>query len=95
MKNMNTKNIPALISLTAGLIALVVTYISKAELIDILTTLFIVLLSFYILGFVVKAMVDKLTMVEEVEEEEQELENIDTEVSPENTAKTENQSETE
>ena len=95
MKNMNTKNIPALISLTAGLIALVVTYISKAELIDILTTLFIVLLSFYILGFVVKAMVDKLTMVQEVEEEEQELENIDTEVSPENTAKTENQSETE
>ncbi|MCI8372779.1 MAG: hypothetical protein HFI75_10395 [Lachnospiraceae bacterium] len=95
MKNMNTKNIPALISLTAGLIALVVTYVSKAELIDILTTLFIVLLSFYILGFVVKAMVDKLTMVEEVEEEEQELENIDTEVSPENTAKTENQSETE
>lgn len=72
---MNTKKVPAVVSLLAGLIALVVTYLERAELIEILTTLFIVLLSFYILGCIVKAIIDKLTVVEE--EPEEELENIE------------------
>ena len=77
---MNTKKIPAIISLAAGLVSLIVTYISKEELLSVLTTLFIVLLSFYILGCILKVIIDKLTAEKEPEEEEEkELENIDTE----------------
>lgn len=76
---MNTKKIPAIVSLLAGLVALVVTYIRNAEIIEILTTLLIVLLSFYILGSIVKVVIDKNTADEEEEtEEEPELENIET-----------------
>lgn len=80
---MNTKKVPAIISLAAGLIALIVTTIRRAELIEILTTLFIVLLSFYILGCILKVILDKFVgedeEAEEGEDEEAELENIDTE----------------
>lgn len=79
---MNTKKVPAIISLAAGLIALIVTTIRRAELIEILTTLFIVLLSFYILGCILKVILDKFAgedeEAEEGEDEEAELENIDT-----------------
>lgn len=80
---MNTKVIPAILSLLAGVIALIVTYIRKAELIEILTTLFIVLLSFYILGCIVKAIMDKFVAPREEDEEEgvgeeEDMENIDT-----------------
>ena len=77
---MNTRKIPAITALLAGLIALVVTYIRKAEMIEILTTLLIVLLSFYILGSIVKVVIDKVIVDEEPEEEQEAvLENIDTE----------------
>ena len=80
---MNTKQVPAVISLAAGLVAVIVTTIRRAELIEVLTTLFIVLLSFYILGCIVKAILDKFVGEEEEEnleneDEEIELENIDT-----------------
>lgn len=81
---MNTKTIPAIISLTAGLVAVIVTMIRKAELIEILTTLFIVLLSFYILGCIIKAVLDRFVKEDEEnekDEEEEELENIETEDS--------------
>lgn len=81
---MNTKKIPAVISLLAGLVSLIVTYVSKAELVEVLTTLFIVLLSFYILGCLVRAVFDKFVVEEEVsEEDETPLENIETEDSVE------------
>ncbi len=78
---MNTKKIPAIVSLLAGLIALIITYIRKAEIVETLTTLFLVLLSFYILGSIVKVVIDKTVAddIEEETEEELELENIDTE----------------
>lgn len=79
---MNTKIIPPILSLLAGLVAIIVTYVSNAEVIEILTTLFFVLLSFYILGWIIKAVIDA-NMKEEPEEEEDEveLENIDTETA--------------
>lgn len=78
---MNTKKIPAIVSLLAGLLALIVTYIGKLEFVEILTILFIVLLSFYILGCIVKAVIEKFVVPDEEEEaddEEVEPENIDT-----------------
>lgn len=84
---MNTKIIPAVLSLLAGIVALIVTYIRKASLIEILTTLFIVLLSFYIFGCIIKAVMDKYVAKEEDEEEgegeegeegEENMENIET-----------------
>lgn len=80
---MNTKMIPAIISLLAGLVAVIVTYISKAELVEILTTLFAVLLSFYILGCIIRAVINKfageeLQDGEEEEDSQQDLENIET-----------------
>lgn len=78
---MNTKIIPAVVSLLAGLVSLVVTYIRKAEMNEILTTLLVVLLSFYVLGWIVKAVIDKYTIddKETEEAEDSELENIETE----------------
>lgn len=81
---MNTKVIPAIVSLTAGLVAVIVTMIRKAELIEILTTLFLVLLSFYILGCIIKSVLDRFVQEDEEnenDEEEEELENIETEDS--------------
>lgn len=79
---MNTKMIPAILSLLAGLVAVIVTYINKADMVGILTTLFIVLLSFYILGLIGKVIIDKcIGEEEEIPEEEtdgEELENIET-----------------
>lgn len=78
---MNTKMIPAILSLLAGLVAVIVTYINKADMVGILTTLFIVLLSFYILGWIGKVIIDKCIGEEEIPEEEiddEELENIET-----------------
>jgi len=78
---MNTKKIPAVVSLMAGLIALIITYIRRADTIEILTTLLIVLLSFYVLGSIVKVVIDKSIVEEEPEEDEEseeELENIET-----------------
>ena len=81
--SMNTKIIPAVLSLLAGLVAVVVTYINKADIVEILTTLFVVLLSFYILGCIGRVIIDKCMGNEEEETEEedtteQELENIET-----------------
>jgi len=77
---MNTKKVPAIVSLMAGLIATIVTTIRRAELIEVLTTLLLVLLSFYILGCIIKVILDKFVSEDEEgegEDEEVELENID------------------
>ncbi len=81
---MNTKIIPAILSLLAGIVALIVTYIKKATLIEILTTLFIVLLSFYIFGCIIKAIMDKYVAEKEEEEEEGEGEGEEGEEDMEN-----------
>ena len=82
---MNTKKIPAIVSLLAGLISIIITYMKGTELQESLITLFIVLLSFYIFGSIVKAIVDYLTKEEPVEEETEEdgevLENVETDES--------------
>lgn len=78
---MNTKKIPAVVSLLAGLISLIVTYMRRAEVVEVLTTLLIVLLSFYVLGAIVKVVIDKFVAEDETDLlEELELENIETEI---------------
>lgn len=74
---MNTKKIPAVLSLLAGLIALIIMFIGKVEMLELLTTLFIVLLSFYVFGCIVRAIVNKCLPPEEEEIDEDEDEQVE------------------
>lgn len=71
---MNTKNVPAIITLAAGLIAMIAMIIMKktGDMLQMVVTLFVVLLVFCIIGYIVKAILD--ANFKEVEEEEQEEE---------------------
>lgn len=71
---MNTKNIPPLITLSAGLIAVVSMYIRHYELHTLLWILLLVLIVFYIIGLLVKKMLDTFGMQIEKEEKEKEEE---------------------
>lgn len=81
---MNTKNIPAIIMLVAGFMTSVIQIVNSVSLEKFLTTLFAVLLCFYIIGSVVKVILDKSfkdmgeehPVKTEQEKPEQELENI-------------------
>lgn len=73
---MNTRKIPAVTMLSAGLITLVIIHVRglRMPLNSILTTLLIVLLSFYIIGILIKAIVDFfLKKIEVQEQKEKEL----------------------
>lgn len=59
---MNTKRIPALIMLIAGAIACIVTYANHYNLKDMLTTLIWVLLVFWLIGLIVKKILDSFHM---------------------------------
>ena len=70
---MNTKNIPPLIMLTAGLIVTAVMYIRHYQLHTMLGILLAVLLVFYIVGLLIKKMFDVFGMeIEKREAEEKE-----------------------
>lgn len=56
---MKTKTIPALIMLLAGAIASVAGIASRMEIVSFTKMLFIVLIVFYILGCIVKVILDK------------------------------------
>lgn len=56
---MKTKTIPAIIMLLAGFIACLAGIYAHMEVADFMKMLFIVLLIFYILGCVVKVIIDK------------------------------------
>ncbi len=80
---MNTKNIPALIMLTAGFIAAMVMILKGRDTRDYLITLILVLVIFYMLGLIVKFILDKYIKMEDEknneegeESEEEPLEDI-------------------
>lgn len=67
---MNTKNIPPLITLIAGLIAIITMYISHYKLYTLLWVLLGVFIVFYIIGLLVKKMLDVFDMqIEQAEKE--------------------------
>lgn len=73
---MNTKSIPALIMLLAGAIASILGLINRYETTEFIIMLLIVLLVFYVLGCIVKIIVDKnfKGMDEQVQDEQKESE---------------------
>ena len=64
---MKTKQVPAIVMLTAGLIVCVISIAQHMEFGEFVTTLFLVLICFYILGCVAKVIFDK-NFAEETEE---------------------------
>ena len=56
---MNTKPIPAIIMLTAGFVTCIVGILQHFSFGTYVTTLFLVLLGFYLLGCIVKLVLDK------------------------------------
>lgn len=56
--HLKTKTIPAIVMLTAGLIASVVTYIQHFPLLNSLVIIFVTLLVFLIIGDVIKSVLD-------------------------------------
>lgn len=56
---MKTKNIPIVVMLTAALVTSIVMYVNKYDLSVTLTTILIVFFVFYILGLLVKKILDK------------------------------------
>lgn len=65
---MKTKTIPAIIMLLAGFIACLAGINARMEAADFMEMLLIVLIIFYILGCIVKAIVDRNFVKEEEEE---------------------------
>ncbi len=84
---MNTKNIPALVMLLAGFVASMVMLLRGTSNRTFLITLLLVLVCFYVVGCVIKFVLDKYIGEIEVKEEEPEevqesnMENIDTDGS--------------
>ncbi|MCM1159977.1 MAG: hypothetical protein NC412_02030 [Roseburia sp.] len=71
---MNTKNIPAIISLSAGAVTSIITYVLGYEVKAMLGILLAVLLLFYVAGLIVKSILDKFQdEIKQKEEEEERL----------------------
>lgn len=77
---MKTKTLPAIIMLLAGFIACIAGMGAHMELADFMKMLLIVLILFYLLGCVVKVIVDKnfTVMIEETTDGSREQEKEDT-----------------
>lgn len=69
---MNTKNIPAIMSLSAGAITSIITFLIRYEVKDMLGILLAVLFLFYVAGLIVKAILDKFQNEIALKEEEEE-----------------------
>ena len=69
---MNTRNIPALVMLTAGLVAGIVMFRMHYSLYTMSWVLLLVFAAFYVLGCVIRMMLDKFGMQQEKKEAEQE-----------------------
>ncbi len=69
---MNTKNIPAIMSLSAGAITSIITFLIRYEVKAMLGILLAVLLLFYVAGLIVKAILDKFQNEIALKEEEEE-----------------------
>lgn len=70
--------LPALISLSAGLIISIVMIVKRATVLKTLIAVFSVLLGFYVLGCIFRAILLAVATKEEPVEETEELENLDT-----------------
>lgn len=68
---MNTKNIPALVTLSAALVAMIIMIKTgrTSDIFTMLVTLLVVLISFYIVGCIIKVIFDKV--FKEIEEDEE------------------------
>lgn len=66
---MKTKFIPIIIMLVAGLVASLLTWFNEYEVSDSLLIILIVLVVFYLLGLIVKAVFDRALRVEKLEDE--------------------------
>ena len=82
---MKTKPIPAIVMLSAGFVTCIIAIYTHMELIDFTKSLLLVLIVFYILGGIVKIILDK-NFAQMKEEEE---ETADTEENPEDSQETE------
>ena len=67
---MNTKNVPVIVMLTAGLAASIVMFKMRYDLVNMLGTLLGVFILFYIFGVLMKKMLDRFCPVEKETEEE-------------------------
>ena len=68
---MNTRNIPALVMLTAGLVAGIVMFRMHYSLYTMSWVLLLVFAAFYVLGCVIRMMLDKFGMQQEKKEAQQ------------------------
>ena len=59
---MDTRKIPPLVTLTAALVASIVTYLGHYELKESLKILLVVIIGFYIFGSLIKFLFDKMGM---------------------------------
>ncbi len=71
---MDTRKIPPIVTLTAGLVAAIVTYMGHYELNDSLKILLGVLVGFYIFGSLIKFLFDKMGMSDIAMKEKEEAE---------------------
>lgn len=78
----NLVYLPAIISLSAGLIISIVMLVNKRDSLTSLIAVFAFLLGFYIVGLIFKFILQAVATKVEIEEEEQ-LENVDTEENQE------------
>ena len=69
---MNTRNIPALVMLTAGLVAGIVVFRMHYSLYTMSWVILLVFAVFYVLGCLIRLMLDKFGMQQEKKEAEQE-----------------------
>lgn len=67
---MKTKQIPVLITLIAGLITCIVSFLYQINTVSFVKALFLVVIVFFVLGSVVKIVLDKNFPLEENEEQE-------------------------
>lgn len=83
---MNTKQLPAIVMLLAGLITCVIAIVTKMETVLTLKILLAVLIGFYVLGLIVKMIFDKIIRFDENTEnvDENSIPDIETENEKEN-----------
>ena len=76
IQHLKTKPVPAVIMLTAGLIAAVYTFIQGIGLYRSLITIFTTLIVFLIIGEIIKALLDRIEIVIHHGKEEEETQDV-------------------
>ena len=59
------KYIPSIVTLLAGFIACIVTILSQYEIIDALVTILVVVVIFYMVGLIIRALFNKFLVIKE------------------------------